>query len=180
MSDDYLSHFGVKGMHWGVHKDDLPGVSSRANKEARKDAVEFARAKAFYGNGAGVRRKLIKGQVEGKSNTISGYKAAFDHHLALQNPAEHVDKAIAERHRKNAVQSTAKTARGVKHVLTGNSKYASLAATLLVGGAMAAHKNGIDAVILKSAKTKVSDIKSSYNMSPAEKTIRDLGFKFTK
>lgn len=38
--DDYLEHFGVKGMKWGVRR------------EARKDAKESARAKMYYGEAA--------------------------------------------------------------------------------------------------------------------------------
>lgn len=155
---DELAHFGVKGMHWGVRHEGPEGVSSKTNRDAKKDAHEFARAKAFYGEGAGTRRKLIKQTVEGKSKRDPNYKKAFDHHLANQDTAKHVNKAKAERKRKNIKNSTTKTARGVSHILRGNSQYASAAAAFLVGGAMVVHKAGIDKVVLNAGKKAYSQI----------------------
>src|SRR4051812_5648775 len=112
-------------MKWGVHKERPGGVSRSIDRSAKKDAKEFARAKMFYGEGAGNRRKLIKGSVEGKSKNLPGYKDAFDRHLGNQDMSKHASKAQGERKRKNVRNSTAKTARGVRHVLNGNSRYAS-------------------------------------------------------
>lgn len=151
-------HFGVKGMHWGQRKSDVAGVSVKTSHDAAKDAHEFARAKAFFGEGAGTRRKLIKQTVEGKSKRDPNYKKAFDHHLANQDMSKHVDKARSERTRKNVKNTTFKTARGVSHVLRGNSQYASAAAAMLVGGAMYAHKKGIDKMILNAGKKAYKDI----------------------
>lgn len=127
------------------------------NKAALKDAREFARAKMFYGEGAGTRRKLIKARVDELSKKDPHYKKVFEQHLAEQNMAVHAAKAKGERKRKNAVKSTAKTARGVRHILNGNSQYASLAAALAVGGAMYAHKKGIDKVVLNAGKTTLKN-----------------------
>ena len=174
-----LEHSGVKGMHWGVRKDDHPGASKSVNNDARKDAHEFARAKQFYGEGAGTRRKLIKATVTGKSKRDPSYKAAFDHHLANQDSADHAKKAQSERKRKNVKNSTAKTARGVTHILKGNSQYASAAAAMLVGGAMYAHKTGIDKVVLKAGKdqySKAQEYAKARNRTPAEQQLRDMGF----
>lgn len=70
--NDFLEHHGIKGQRWGVRRNNLHGVSNSTNKEARKDATEFARAKMFFGQGAGTRRKLIKNSVEAKKKRIPG------------------------------------------------------------------------------------------------------------
>ena len=67
--DEFLAHYGVKGMKLGVRR------------AARKDANEFAAAKMYYGKGAGTRRKLIKAKVETRS-ADPRYKEAFESNLA--------------------------------------------------------------------------------------------------
>ena len=54
-----LYHSGIKGMKWGVRR------------KAKKDAKEYTKAKSFYGEGAGTRRKLIKQKVEYNSKHIT-------------------------------------------------------------------------------------------------------------
>ena len=118
--DDYLMHYGVKGMKWGVRNDKrLEGVSHKTNREAKKDAKEYARAKMFYGEGAGTRRKLINKSVEAKAKRDPSYKQAFDYHLENQDLSEHAQKARSERRRKDTVNSTKKTVRGIKNLAMG-------------------------------------------------------------
>lgn len=172
-----LLHYGVKGMRWGVRKERPGGVSRSVDRSAKKDAKEFARAKMFYGEGAGNRRKLIKGTVEGKSKNTPGYKEAFDHHLSKQDMSKHASKAQGERKRKNVRNSTAKTARGVSHILRGNAQYASAAAAMLVGGAMYIHKAGIDTVVAGHAKQTYNKIKQEHGRrnSSASDFLRGMG-----
>lgn len=174
---DFLAHYGVKGMKWGVRRDRTPGVSRKTDREARKDAKEFARAKVFYGEGAGNRRKLIKATVEGKSKKDSSYKKAFDAHLDRQDTSKHASKARSERKRKDVKKSTGKTFRGVSHMLRGNPQYASAAAATLVGGALYIHRSGIDKAILNTSKTKISDLSdklSKMREGRGAKTLSDL------
>lgn len=158
---DALEHFGVKGMKWGVRRDGVSGVSSRTNREAKNDAHEFARAKMFYGEGAGTRRKLIKASVEAKAKKDPSYKKAFDEHLSRQDMSTHASKARSERKRKNASNSTRKTVRGFRHVLNGNSQFASATAALLAGGYLAARKSGIDQTIIRESKKKYRQARQS-------------------
>lgn len=152
-----LVHYGIKGMKWGEHRSRPDGVSRGTNRDARKDAKEFARAKMFYGEGAGTRRKLINATVDAKTKRDDSYKKAFDHHLANQDMSKHASKARGERKRKNVTNSTTKTARGISHYLRGNPQYASAAAAMIAGGALWAHKSGVDKVVLKAGKTSLKN-----------------------
>ena len=120
ISTEPIMHYGVKGMKWGVRKDtppELAGVSRSTNRAAKGDAKEFAKAKMFYGEGAGTRRKLIKAQVESRSKADPNYKKAFDYHLDNEDLGKRASGARRERKRKDAAATTAKTARGVKNLV---------------------------------------------------------------
>lgn len=95
--EDFLAHFGVKGMRWGVKNEREPGLSRKTDNEAKKDATEFARAKMFYGSGVGTRRKLIKASVDAKTAKDPLYAKAFDRHLTNQNMSDRAQKARGER-----------------------------------------------------------------------------------
>ena len=128
-----LMHYGVKGMRWGVRRDPETGVLAKTSREAKKDAAEFSRAKMFYGDGAGTRRKLIKATVESKSIKDPDYKKAFDHHMSKQDMGIHASKARSERRRKDVTASTAKTARGVKNIVTKTAAPVTISAILIAG-----------------------------------------------
>lgn len=145
--DDFLEHFGVKGMRWGV------------NHAAKKDATEFARAKMYYGEGAGTRRKLIKARVESKS-ADPNYKQAFEKHLAGQNMAKRATEAKVQRKTTNVVKTTTKTGRGIINIVNGNPMAASAVAVAVVAGAKYAHDSGVDKVVANAGKTAYSKIKT--------------------
>lgn len=151
LNDDTLEHFGIKGMKWGVRKDDHPGASRKTNHEARKDANEFARAKMFFGEGAGNRRKLIKATVEAKSKKDPTYKAAFDHHLANQDMSTHAEKARSERSRKNVKNSVGKNVRAANRAINGPfASGAAVALGLTAYGGLKA--TGMDKKIMAAGK----------------------------
>jgi hypothetical protein len=172
--EDFLAHYGKKGMKWGVRTDRPDGVSRKTNRDAKKDAQEFARAKMFYGTGAGTRRKLIKTTVESKSGKDAGYKTAFDQHLSNQDMGKHASKAKTERRRKDVTATTGKTARGVHRQLTGGFGTVSLASAVLAAGVVGARKTGVDQVIMNAAKQKFSDVKSKSN---DKKNVQDWAKK---
>lgn len=170
-----IKHYGVKGMKWGVRRSDPSGISRSTNREARKDAQEFARAKMFYGEGAGTRRKLIKAKVEAKSKKDPNYKKAFDQHFNNQDMSKHASKARGERKRKNVKKSAGKGIRGTRHILNGNSQYASAATAIVVGGALYAHKAGIDKTIVDAGKKAYSKVKDPSGHRAARDMLRDMG-----
>ena len=132
--EDFLAHYGVKGMKWGVRKDRAPGVSRKVDRDASKDAKEFARAKAFYGEGAGNRRKLIKSKVAYKSKTVPGYKKAFDHHSGKQDLNKHADKAVKERKRTDRKTRNKQRRGAVARRLTGEWGTQAAFVALAAGG----------------------------------------------
>ena len=99
-NDNYLQHYGVLGMKWGVRKD---------KRNAKKDAKEYARAKMYYGEGAGNRRKLINKTVESRSAKSQVYKDEFSKQLAKeqQDMDKHAEAAKRER-KKNDTTKTVK------------------------------------------------------------------------
>ena len=140
---DELYHVGIIGMKWGQHK---------TIRSAKNDAKEFARAKMFYGKGAGTRRKLIKATVESRSKD-SLYKTEFDKALANQDMGKHAEKARTERLRKDTTESVAKTTKGFMNLSMGNAvRVSSTAAGLYT----VAKLTGMDKKIVDFSKDAVS------------------------
>jgi hypothetical protein len=155
--DDFLAHYGVVGMKWGKRSSKKSSSVPRSTQRAAdKDAKEFARAKMYFGEGAGIRRRQIKAQVDQRSKDPA-YKDAFEKSLANQNLAEAAAKARGQRKRTDALNSTKKTAKGIHHIINGNSQYANAAAAVIVGGAIYAHKKGIDKMLLDKGKMLIND-----------------------
>lgn len=170
---DHLEHFGIRGMHWGVRSTRAPGVSARTDREARKDAQEHARAKQFYGEGAGTRRKLIKAKVEGKSKNNPDYKKAFDHHSAQQDTSEHASKAQSERKRKDVTKKTKQGAGSVARRVTG--EWGTTAAfTALAAGGVAFLASPKGRQIMKNNSTKIKNIVDSRKSQKTVKYINDF------
>lgn len=174
---DFLEHVGVKGMKWGVRRDASrpDGVSSKVNRDAKKDAQEFARAKMFYGEGAGTRRKLIKATVEAKSKKDPNYKKAFDSHFAGQDLGKHASKAASERKRKDVTSSTTKTAKGVHRQLTGGFGNVSMVSAALASGVVVARQTGLDKKLMDSAKNAYASA-NSRPKKQGSNWLKDNGF----
>jgi hypothetical protein len=169
--DDFLAHYGVKGMRWGQRKADIPGVSRRTSREAKKDATEFAKAKMFFGEGAGTRRKLIKATVESKAKKDPSYKKAFDHHLANQDLGKRASQARGERKRKDTQKTVAKTARGVKNLALKTGAPVTIGAVAVY----AAAKNPVvRSVVTNASKTAYSTIKNSNVVNNGADFVKNL------
>lgn len=164
-----LYHHGIQGMRWGKRNGPpYPLTSSRksfaerraehkADRYAKKDAKEYARAKMYYGTGAGNRRKLIKATVNERSKD-KYYKERFNKYLSEQDMSKHASKAKAERKANDIKDNTAKTARGIYHLSVGDG--ASVAA-----GAAAVwsvlHFTGADKKIGAFASRAARDVTST-------------------
>lgn len=145
--DDFLAHHGVKGMHWGVH---------RIHSQAKADANEFAKAKLFYGEGAGTRRKLVKAKVEARSKNPE-YKKAFEEHLANQDLEKRAAQATRTRRRKDVTSFAGKTARGVHRQLTGGFGPVTATAATIAAGAAYAHRTGLDKQIASKVRAAATN-----------------------
>lgn len=157
MYNNSLCHHGVDGQRWG-HKNGPPyplgsGMSERkARSRAKKDAKEYARAKMFYGEGAGNRRKLINNIVSERSKDPT-YKRAFEESLAKQDMEKAAKRAKSERHIRDIPK------------IVGTTLAVSTAAVAI------AHKTGADKIVANAVKTKVSDIRSRVNLDKARRWL---------
>ena len=175
MPSNTLYHHGVDGQKWGVKNGppyplDKAMSPRKAASRAKKDAKEFARAKMFYGEGAGTRRKLIKNVVAQRSKDPN-YKEAFDEALAKQDMAKHVQKANAERRARDTSNRIKKTGRGLVNIFTGHPERVGAALAVVAAGVGVAHKTGVDRMVANAAKTKIEDIRAKVNLDKARRWI---------
>ena len=159
-----LYHFGIKGMKWGVRKQQYL---------AKKDAKETARAKMYYGDGAGVRRRQIKTVVEQRSKDPT-YKKAYNEYLSKQDMASHAVKARRERKREDFKNGAKKTVRGVANTLMGNPGRAAGTVALMTTAALAAHKYGIDKMIMQILKKDFDDARQFVQNSDLRRKVEEI------
>ena len=166
-----LYHHGIKGQKWGIRRyQNEDGSLTEAGKArlasgnspwstrraAKKDAKEFARAKMYYGEGAGTRRKLIKATVEQRTKNDPFYKNEFDRQLAKQDMAEHASKARTERRTRDTANAVGKTTRGVVNRVLGNAGRVTASAATIYA---VAHYTGMDQKIIDYGKELLRNIK---------------------
>ena len=125
-------------------------------KEARRDAEEYARAQMYYGEGAGTRRKLITNAVASKVERRDGYHEAFVKELERQDMAEHAAAARKERRRRDAAESIQ---RNTKAITTGNYANVNVVILAIAGAAYVAHQTGYDIKIVEAVQKKVRDFR---------------------
>ena len=157
--DAALEHYGVKGMKWGVRR------------EAKRDANKFAKAKMYYGEGAGTQRKLIKATVESKRKKDSQYGEAFDYYMDNQNMATRAQQARTKRRTTDATNSVRKTARGIGNIINGNSMHASAAAVAIYG---VAKFTGADKAAKTAYNTVAKKVATEYNVMKIKQQFKNF------
>ncbi len=172
--EDYLVHYGIKGMKWGVRRTpEQLGHLRNPERAARKDAKEYARAKMFYGEGAGTRRKLIKNTVEERSKNPD-YKRAFDEALSKQDMAKHVQKAKTERKVKDAKNAAVKTGRGVVNMVMGHPERLSAGMAAVASVLGIAHKTGADKVVIGAARKAYRSVVNDITIAKGKRAVEKI------
>lgn len=125
-------------------------------REARKDAKEFARAQMFYGEGAGNRRKLITAKVESKTAKSQTYARAFHQALTKQDMEKHANLAQRERALKDTSHTVNKNVRGI---INGDYRAVNTSVAVAIGVGYLAHQTGLDRKIYYKVKGKIDEYK---------------------
>ena len=165
MKEYYLLHYGIprkSGRYpWGSGErpyqgdEEAPKINKKIDRQAKKDAKEYARAKVSYGIGAGNKRKLINHTVKQRSRDSKEYKEAFEKYLEQEDMGKHTAAAKREHAINETKHKTGVVARGIYHSIIKDG------AKVAVGVAAAyaiAHKTGLDKKIANFATTKMNDI----------------------
>jgi hypothetical protein len=142
------------------------------SKEAQKDAVEYARAQMFFGDGAGIRRRIIDAKVSDFMERDPKYAQAFELALSKQNWADAAAKAVKERKRIDRGKSVN---RNMRAVLTGDrSKTTSSVVAVLMIAGYAAHEIGYDKIMLEESKKQYRKAKAWVRQQRARRNATNV------
>ena len=141
--------------------------------QARKDAVEFARAQMYFGEGAGNRRKLISASVAAKIERHPGYHALFNKFYAQQDMAKHAALARKERRRADTLHAIN---RNVKAAAAGNYGGVNAAVLVIAAGGWYAHQTGFDKKVAAKVKARYIELRQRMQQrkDQAEAKVHDI------
>ncbi len=118
-------------------------------REAIRDAHEYALAKMFYGEGAGIRRRLINQTVQFKIANVPGYDIAFQRELAKVDFAKTSRKA---RRARRLIDAKVAVNKNSKAIIRGDYRAMSVPIVVVAGTAYVAHQTGYDKKALDYSK----------------------------
>lgn len=144
-------------MHGVYDRDDGTKDVNRLKKDAKKDAEDMARAKAYYGEGAGNRRKQIRNRISERMKDPD-YKAEYEKNLASQDMSKHQKAANRERKAEDAKNTVKRVGRGVKNLILGVGS-TSLAAIAIYN---AAKMVGADQKIAELGKKALRSVTNAF------------------
>lgn len=143
----------------------------KIEKQARLDAHEFARAKMSFGEGAGIRRRLIETQVMSRSYEDPKYARAFQRALANEDMVKHAKAAKKERRMKDTGNFISRNGRAV---LRGDRKNADAIVIAAVIGGYYAHQMGWDRKAWDMSKRKYEQVKAWAKKQPMVYNITNV------
>ena len=76
--EDFLAHYGVKGMKWGVRKDPKPNVSRATMREAKRDVGKSVSPNKVFGKNADARFKQHRSAMQWRMKKDADYKKAVE------------------------------------------------------------------------------------------------------
>lgn len=140
---------------------------------AVEDAREWGFAKMFFGEGAGIRRRLVEAEISQKLIDYADTDYADLFNLACENlnQIELAEAAIKERKKIDAMAKAGKNVRAFK---SGNYQNLSTGVFLVVGAAYLAHQTGYDKVIVAETKKQYKKAKTEFKFHKARLQGRNV------
>lgn len=132
-------------------------------KQAAKDAHEYAAAYMGYGEGAGTRRKHIEGTVGYKAEFVPGYREAFEAEHSKQNMEEHAKNAKTTHRTKSVNQAVV---RNTKALASGKIENASSGLVVVAAIAYVAHATGLDQPVIDFTKKQYKKARQRFRKGP--------------
>lgn len=146
-------------------------------KMAETDAFNWARAEMFFGQGAGIRRRLLWNEIDSKMARIPNYEPLFQKAYGKQNMAEHALKAAKER---KAIDRKVAIGKNARALARGDRRNMSPLLLGAIAGAVVLHQTGYDKVLWEQGKICYDDLKAAVRRQraklrqvKAEKTYAD-------